>query len=343
LFNKSQTTLIQYPAAKTGSYYAITNPVTNIGYSAFNGCTNLTSISVGNSVASIGDRAFQSCSGLTSMTVPSSVTNIGLWAFFTGRNLTTITVDALNANYTGVDGVLFDKNQTMLIQYPSGKAGSYYPIPNSVTSIGTGAFEESSLASVTIPNGVTNFGAGSTFAYCTNLTSITIPNSVTNIGLYAFFDCLNLTSITIGNGAINIGDWAFAYCSNLTGVYFQGNAPSIGSSAFYNANNVTVFYLPGTKGWSYTFDGRPTKLWNPIIQIQTRSGNFGVRTNRFGFTVTANVGLSIVVEACTNLANPTWSPVGTNTLTNTLFGGSSYFSDPHWTNYQSRFYRLRSP
>jgi hypothetical protein len=65
----------------------------------------------------------------------------------------------------------------------------------------------------------------------------------------------------------------------------------------------------------------------------------GVRTNRFGFTITGTSGMVIVVEACANLANPIWSPLRTNTLT----GGSSYFSDSQWTNYPGRFYRLRSP
>jgi hypothetical protein len=78
-------------------------------------------------------------------------------------------------------------------------------------------------------------------------------------------------------------------------------------------------------------------LWNP--QVQTSDASFGVRTNQFGFTITGTSGLVVVVEACTSLANPIWSPAGTNTLT----GGSSYFSDPQWTNYPSRFYRLRWP
>jgi hypothetical protein len=69
------------------------------------------------------------------------------------------------------------------------------------------------------------------------------------------------------------------------------------------------------------------------------SASFGVRTNRFGFTILGTSNLVIVVEACTNLANPVWTPVGTNTLT----GGSSYFSDSQWTNYPTRLYRLRSP
>lgn len=73
--------------------------------------------------------------------------------------------------------------------------------------------------------------------------------------------------------------------------------------------------------------------------MQTTVPSFGVRTNQFGFTIAWASGQVIVVEACTNLQNPTWSPVGTNTLTR----GSSYFSDPQWTNHPGCFYRLRSP
>ena len=96
-------------------------------------------------------------------------------------------------------------------------------------------------------------------------------------------------------------------------------------------NNATVYYLPRTTGWTSTFGGRPTVLWNPQAQ------NLGVQANQFGFTITGTSNLVIVVEACTDLANPVWSPLGTNTLT----GGSSYFSDPQWTNYPARFYRMR--
>jgi hypothetical protein len=74
-------------------------------------------------------------------------------------------------------------------------------------------------------------------------------------------------------------------------------------------------------------------------QVPTTDVSFGVRTGRFGFTITGTSGLVIVVESCADLGNPAWSPVGTNTLT----GGSSYFSDPQWTNYPTRLYRLRSP
>jgi hypothetical protein len=73
--------------------------------------------------------------------------------------------------------------------------------------------------------------------------------------------------------------------------------------------------------------------------VQTSDGGFGVRTNRVGFNITGTSNLVIVVEACTNLANPVWSPLQTITLT----GSPAYFSDPNWTNYPSRFYGLGVP
>ncbi len=88
-----------------------------------------------------------------------------------------------------------------------------------------------------------------------------------------------------------------------------------------------------------------TQFLQPTLQdafqlyIDYTVATFGVQSNGFGFTITGTSNLVVVVQACTNLANPVWLPVGTNTLT----GGSSYFSDPEGANYCSRFYRLRSP
>ena len=356
------------------------NGVTSIGYEAFASCISLTGVTLGTNVSSIGDDAFSSCTSLASLTISNRVSSIGDYAFgsctsltnvILGTNvasignhvfaycpsLTSIMVDALNSSYRSLDGVLFDKSQATLIEYPGGRAGSY-TVPNSVTRIADFAFEYcNNLTSVTIGNSLSSIGDGA-FLYCASLTNATIGSGVTAIGVEAFGGCSSLASVSFGNsltsigdGAFdscasltsvtipitNIGDGAFADCSSLTEVYFSGNAPGLGSPVFSGDNNATVYYLPGETGWSSPFGGRPAVLWNP--QAQTSDSGFGVRTNQFGFNITGSSGLVIVVETCTNLGNSIWSPVGTNILT----GGSSYFSDPQWTNDPSRFYRLRSP
>ncbi len=78
-------------------------------------------------------------------------------------------------------------------------------------------------------------------------------------------------------------------------------------------------------------------LWNP--SFQSSNSSFGVLTNQFGFNITGTANIPIVLEACTNLASPVWELLQSCTLTN----GSIYFSDPDWTNYPSRIYRIRSP
>jgi hypothetical protein len=108
---------------------------------------------------------------------------------------------------------------------------------------------------------------------------------------------------------------------------------------FSGDTNATAYYLPGTTGWSSSFGGLQAMLSNSQPLIQTGDGSFGVQNNQFGFNITGTTNIPIVVEACTNLANPAWIPLQTNTLTN----GSFYFSDAQWTNYPGRFYRISSP
>jgi hypothetical protein len=150
----------------------IGNGVTSIGWGVFSGCIGLTSVTIPNSVTSIGRSAFSGCIGLTSVTIPNSVTSIGEAAFYGCSGLTAINVTAGNGAYTAENGVLYNKNKTVLVAYPAGKAGSF-TIPTGVTSIGSRAF----------------YG-------CTGLTSVTIPNSVTSIGEAAFYGCTGLTSVT---------------------------------------------------------------------------------------------------------------------------------------------------
>jgi len=383
LFNVGQSTLIQYPAGVGGSYMvpsgvtnigdeafifsrsltSVTIPgsVTSIGNNTFEECYSLTNATISTGVTSIGDAAFNYCDSLPTVTIPNSVTNIGIGVFTDCTSLSGITVALPNSFYCSVNGVLFNASQTALIEYPGGLGGNY-SVPESVTSIWQDAFYGcTSLAGVTVPGSVTNIGdyafsgcfkltnaiisngltsiGQDVFEECTSLTYLPIPSSVTSIGVQAFSECTGLTSVTVPGNVTNIGDMAFINCSFLTNVFFPGNAPAVGSDVFITDNRATVYYLPGTAGWSTNFAGLPAVLWAP--QIQTGGVSFGLSNNQFGFNI-LNGGISsipIMVEACTDLSSPVWSPLQTLMLTNDSF----YFSDPQWSNYPVRFYRISAP
>jgi hypothetical protein len=314
----------------------IPGSVTNIGQAAFDGCSGLTSVTISNGVISIGINAFRGGANLTSVAIPGSVTSIGSQAFVDCSRLVAIVVDPANAVYSSMDGVLFNKGQATLIEYPGGKAGSYV-IPTGVTNVEASAFAVcAGLNSVTIPSSVISLGFQA-FIHCTSLTNVTILGGVTSIGDGAFGDCPGLVNLTIPRSVASIGDYACYGCTGLTSVFFEGDAPAASWKVFYDVINATVYYLPGSAGWGPTYGGRPALLWNPVIQ--TDAPSFGVQTNHFGFNIIGTPNIPIVVEACSSLANPSWTPLRSFPLTN----GSSYFSDPEWSNYPRRFYRLRSP
>ena len=217
----------------------IPNSVTEMGRRAFSGCSSLTGIAIPDSVTEIGKYAFDGCKSLTSITIPDGVTSIGDGAFYNCSSLTEIKVASENSNYVSVNGVLYNKDKTTIICYPAGKKGNNYKIPDGVTKVGSSAFIGcSSLTSITIPNSVTEIGY-SVFEGCTNLKSITIPNGVTSIGDSAFEDCTSLKSITIPNSVTSIGDSAFEDSTSLTSITIPNGVTSIGDSAFEGCTSLT--------------------------------------------------------------------------------------------------------
>jgi hypothetical protein len=205
---------------------------------------------------------------LTSVTIPGNVTYIDYGTFSGCSSLTAISVNPANPNYASDNGVLLNKTRTTLIQCPGGYSGPYN-IPDSVTSIGNGAFEGCiSLTSVTIPDTVTAIGDGAfpaappsppspsataspsigdyAFHGCTSLTSVTIPESVTNIGDGA--SLVHLTHIRHHPDSVtSIGSYAFEGCTSLTAISVlpENQHYASDNGVLLNKNRTTLIQCPG--------------------------------------------------------------------------------------------------
>jgi len=231
--------------------FILPSVLTTIGYQAFADCYNLEEINLPDSVTTIADQAFNG-SNIDSFYISANLINIGDNAF-NGGQYGNFIVDNNNPNYSnGSLGELFNKNKTTLIQYPTKRIDNSYTIPDSVTTIGSGALQLSN-----------------------NLTRINFTNNITIITPYSVASCANLTEVYIGKGLTNIGYNAFYLCTNLIKVIFIGNAPSsVGSDIFLNTNaNLKVYRYSIRSGWSSTFGGKDVLLIDTVSK--------GLRT--FGF------------------------------------------------------------
>ena len=294
LFDKEKNTLIQCPAGMSG-ILTIPSGVTSIGNSACNSCEGLVGVTIPASVTSIGELAFYSCRmssvaiplgvtriggcafsdcpGLTSITIPASVTSIGPDVFADCKSLKAITVDSQNENYSSLDGALYNKNQTKLIQCPGGMCGVMI-IPASVTSIEDGAFSRCiGLTSVTIPAGVTRIGYEA-FSLCAGLKAISVDpfnaNYISTDGALYNKDPSTLMlcpegktgSFSIPANVTDIYDHAFSGCTGLTTIRVDshnGHYSSI-DGILFDKNHTSLIHCPAAKGCSVTIPDSVTTI-----------------------------------------------------------------------------------
>ena len=247
-----------------------------IGRSAFTDCDKLSLVTFPESLEEIGEQGFFQCRNLLSVTISAGIKKIGAAAFSGCRNLEAVTVDGRNTEYVSENGVLFDKNKTVLMLHPAKRPWTKYDIPSSIKKIDKGAFNGCyNLTTVTIPNGLTSIEERA-FTYCSYLSSLAIPASVTNIAEGAIFGCWyfegctvapennhyksvngvlfnhdqttllvypknhGVTEYVIPAGVKRIGELAFFSNDDLTSVKFPAGLKEIGEWAFQNTKLTSV-------------------------------------------------------------------------------------------------------
>ncbi len=241
LMTKARTILMQCPAAHSG-HYEIPSTITNIANGAFASCAQLTAVTIPNSVTSIGMSAFSNCKNLQSISIPASVVNVGYYAFSGCTRLEAIQVDPDNPALSSLDGVLLNKDQTLLKKYPEGRTGGYV-IPDSVTKTESSAFSRASLSSITIPGSLSKI-QDSLFTGCTNLISVSMASGVEFIGRGAFQSCTNLTSVMIPDSVGIIQSFAFGGCYNLSNITIPDGVTNIEAGAFSNCRKLVSLTIP---------------------------------------------------------------------------------------------------
>ncbi len=216
--------------------------VTQITDYAFDGCSNLESISIPSSVTSIGEYAFYYCSGLTIYCEAESQPSG--WDSDWNRDNRPVVWNCMECGITE-NGIKwgYTKDRVMTIAGYSGES-TQAVIPDTING--------------RIVTKITDYA----FDGCSSMTSIEMPSSVTSIGDYAFRGCSNLTSIEMSTSVTSIGDRAFYGCSSLTSIVIPASVTSIGRYAFKDCSSLTI-YCEARREQEWAFDWKPND--RPVV------------------------------------------------------------------------------
>lgn len=162
LYNKDKTVLLNYPPGKPDAFFEVPDGVVCVSEWAFGGCQNLQSVAMSNTVIEIRGDAFFICFNLNSIAISESVSIIEAWAFEGCFGLVSIEVNEENPYFSSGDGILYNKDKTILYNYPLGKTAQSFTVPQSVQVIGPRAFTNNSyLQSIILPEGLQRIEAES--------------------------------------------------------------------------------------------------------------------------------------------------------------------------------------
>jgi len=287
LYNKNADTIIQWPAGI--SNVTIPDTVSKIGVRAFSG-NQLTGITIAESVTEIQNGAFAN-NQLTSVTISQAVTKIGHGSFSNNPRLREINVSQDNPNFSAENGILYNKNKTVLLQWPS--SGSDVTVPNNVTDIGERAFSGNQLTNINIGNNVTRIGFA---AFEGNrLERVTIPNNVTEVADRAFFGN-QLASLTISNNVTRINRSAF--CNNqLTNVTIPNSVTHIMYKAFAD-NQLSGVIIPN----QVTFIGERAFAGNNLTRVSIPESVRSIGSDAFAFNKLTQINIGADVNIGTQNA-----------------------------------------
>lgn len=235
ILNDGTLRLYQYEGTDTNIVVPDTidgRKVTVLGNSTFQYCTqasDIESVTLPDSLTTIEKNAFYNCEKLKSVTIPPNVSSIGLAAFVEGlseSSLTEIKVDPENPYFSEKDGVVFSKDGTKLIVFPSGRSGDYQ-IPDGTVSVGDYAFY-----------------------YCVNVSSITVPGSVRSLGEGAFGNCSSLTKAVLNEGLEEIGEYAFQSSSGIRDIIIPASVKSVGKNGLRLSSECRIRVLSTDTIWA---------------------------------------------------------------------------------------------